>query len=799
MKTKIISQIISKVSAAILLLFSFQTTTVIAQLPLPYSENFDAAWTTLPTASWINTYGGNREWHRNDFTTGWTSGSGSYTPAGAATTANSARFHSYDASSGTTGELITPVLDFSPAGSKTLAFWYLNTSGTDKLQVFLSTDGGATWGSSLTTPATGIVVSASWTQYSINLGSSTSNNCKIKFTATSDWGTTDIGLDNIRVVVAVPMTFVSSTTTQLNTSAVSPGSTTQEIVGIQIVTTGSASPFNATGFTFNTTGSTAPATDIQNAKLWYTGGSSMFAATTQIGSAVASPNGVFTFTSTQTLSEGNNYFWLTYDIPSGAVLNNVVDAQCTQIVMSGAGGTQVPLATAPSGNRPIQPIYPMNNTPIITCGGIFTDDGGLTADYSLNANFTKTFTSADGTHLRFDFTSFSTETTWDWLKIYDGPTTASPFIGVYNGTSTLPPTLISSGTSMTFVFNSDGFTNKAGWSANISCMEIAPCASNPAADDNCLTATPISNLNGYCGNTSSSYLADSPGNLSSVFCVGSIDNNSWLSFVADSAAVELIVMVSGCTNGDGIQAAIYETSDCLNFNLVSTCWNPYYQTNGVITASGLTVGNQYYLLVDGFDGDDCDYTVGASEGIVVTLPIELSYFNAQCSNENIIISWQTATEENNDYFTIEKSTDLIQWQPAGIVNGAGNSNSLINYSFNDQADNSGSLYYRLKQTDYDGHFTYSQEVSVACTSLTVESIFPNPVENEIIITIQSKELQTVSINIIDELGRSIESRQNVSEGTSEVSIDVSQLAGGLYSLLITTEDGATVQNRFLKQ
>ena len=94
---------------------------------------------------------------------------------------------------------------------------------------------------------------------------------------------TDIGLDNIRVVVAVPMSFVSSTTTQLNTSAVSPGSTTQEIVGIQIVTTGSASPFNATGFTFNTTGSTAPATDIQNAKLWYTVGSSVFALSFALG------------------------------------------------------------------------------------------------------------------------------------------------------------------------------------------------------------------------------------------------------------------------------------------------------------------------------------------------------------------------------------------------------------------------------------------------------------------------------------------------------------------------------------
>lgn len=769
-----------------------------AQLALPFSENFDAAWTTLPTASWINTFTGNRQWHREDYTTGWGSSSGSYAPAGANSTSHSARFHSYDATSGQTGEFITPALNFSPAGTKMLEFWHINTSGTDKLQVYLSTDGGTTWSASLTSPVSGIVTSASWSQYIINLGATTSNNCKIKFVATSDWGTTDIGLDNISVTVATPMAFSSCTTTQNNTTPVSQTSTQQEIVCVQILTTGSGTPFNATGFTFNTTGSTAPATDITNAKLWYTGTSSTFATTTQVGATVAAPNGVFTISPTQVLSQGTNYFWLTYDIPATAVIDNVVDAQCTQITMSGVGGTRVPSQTNPTGSRPIKLIYIMNNTPVTTCGGVFTDAGGLSGNYALSENYTKTFTSANGTHLRFDFISFSTEATWDLLKVYDGPTTASPLIGVLNGSS-LPETFISYGTTLTFKFTSDAWNTFPGWAANISCIDIPTCSGNPPANDNCLTATPITNINGFCGNTSSAYLADSPGNLASVFCVGSIDNNSWFSFIADSVAIEMIFLVSNCINSDGIQVAVYETSDCNTFNLVSSCWNPSVMQSGVITASGLTVGQQYYLLVDGYDGDDCDYIVGASEGVDVTLPIELAYFKTICAGNAVNLIWQTASETNNDYFTIEKSNDMIDWRPIAVVDGAGNSNSALEYMYIDKNYEGDQKYYRLKQTDFDGKFSYSKIETVNCQVISIENVFPNPSSDEIVLSMISSKSQNITIIISDELGRNVEYIKTANEGTNEFKLDISHLAVGTYSLMVISSDGISSPVQFLKR
>ncbi|MBI2967953.1 MAG: T9SS type A sorting domain-containing protein [Bacteroidetes bacterium] len=169
--------------------------------------------------------------------------------------------------------------------------------------------------------------------------------------AGSDKGTAQI----VALRESAPMTYTSSTVTQSNTSLVSINSTDNEVIGIQIVTSGSSSPLSATSFSLNTTGTTAPATDITNAKLWYTGTSSSFATTTQFGSTVAAPNGSFTFTGTQTLSSGTNYFWLTYDVPAGATVNNVIDAECTSLTVT---TPQTPTVTAPAGSRTISNISP---------------------------------------------------------------------------------------------------------------------------------------------------------------------------------------------------------------------------------------------------------------------------------------------------------------------------------------------------------------------------------------------------------------------------------------------------------
>lgn len=193
---------------SILLMLFLALSGISTEAQVLFSESFDGSW-TVPSSlapAWSSVGTGNNQWQKNDFTTGWTSTSGSYTPVGVAggcgATLGSARFHSYNATSGTTGDFITPTINFSSAGTKTLLFWIINTSGTDKVDVSLSTDNGTTFGASLGTYTTYSV----WTLISLSLGTSTSTQCKIRFRATSDFGTTDIGIDRVSVINgAVPL------------------------------------------------------------------------------------------------------------------------------------------------------------------------------------------------------------------------------------------------------------------------------------------------------------------------------------------------------------------------------------------------------------------------------------------------------------------------------------------------------------------------------------------------------------------------------------------------------------------
>jgi len=187
--------------------------------------------------------------------------------------------------------------------------------------------------------------------------------------------------------VMTPMAYSSCTTTQTNTSNVGINTTNNEVIGVEVVTTGYTNPLDATSFTLKTTGTTAPATDITNAKLWSTGTSGTFATTTQVGSVVANPNGTFTINGTTTLSSGTNYFWLTYDVPSGATLGNVIDAQCTSVTVDGSAHT--PTTTAPAGNRPIDIVYCSNTNPTNTSYYIddFSTTNGTTNITNNNSGF----------------------------------------------------------------------------------------------------------------------------------------------------------------------------------------------------------------------------------------------------------------------------------------------------------------------------------------------------------------------------------------------------------------------------
>ncbi len=97
---------------------------------------------------------------------------------------------------------------------------------------------------------------------------------------------------------------------------------------------------------------------------------------------------------------------------------------------------------------------------------------------------------------------------------------------------------------------------------------------------------------------------------------------------------------------------------------------------------------------------------------VTPLPIEMVRFDGACAENSVSLKWTTATETDNDFFTVERSVDGISFAAVGNVNGAGNSTQLLNYEFGDTDPFSGANYYRIKQTDFNGHYSYSKIIVV---------------------------------------------------------------------------------------
>ena len=170
------------------------------------------------------------------------------------------------------------------------------------------------------------------------------------------------------------------------------------------------------------------------------------------------------------------------------------------------------------------------------------------------------------------------------------------------------------------------------------------------------------------------------------------------------------------------------------------------------------------------------------------LPVLLINYKMECEGKKVKIFWTTATEINNDYFTIEKSIDAINFFKAGIIDGAGNSNKQNNYEFFDFINSNQQYYYRLKQTDFNGDYTYSNVISVygEVEKNEIKNIHPNPTTSNLSFEINSIMDDNILIEIYDCLGRLIISQNKiVKSGISSESIITEELNKGIYMLKIS--------------
>lgn len=175
------------------------------------------------------------------------------------------------------------------------------------------------------------------------------------------------------------------------------------------------------------------------------------------------------------------------------------------------------------------------------------------------------------------------------------------------------------------------------------------------------------------------------------------------------------------------------------------------------------------------------------------LPVEFLSFTVNGSERGHHLNFATATETNNAYFNIERSTDSRQWEKLTQLAGAGTTQQEQRYDFLDATPLPGLNYYRIKQVDFDGTFSYSEIVSARWDGKTTVQLFPNPVTDVLQITGLPDNGQSLTLEVIDVAGRRL-LNQNWNQGT----LDVSSLPEGLYWLRIRSENGTVEQLPFLK-
>lgn len=345
---------------------------------------------------------------------------------------------------------------------------------------------------------------------------------------------------------------------------------------------------------------------------------------------------------------------------------------------------------------------------VSTCGGTYTDNGGATGQYSNSINRVyRTFCpNQAGNCLRATFWSFDLQGPsgaflTDYMTVLNGPTQNSPQFGTgstWYGTASTYQACLAAGLGpytstdqsgcLTFIFNSDATTTKAGWVLTLDCL---PCANGPNGTDNndCRTPTAV------CSNAVINDASTGPGIVSDggAGCVLAENFSNWYKIIISTSGT-LGLTIAPTVSTDDYDFALYSASSCaglgtpvrcsyaanvgntglnsaLNLSTnTATCGLPNNGSdvsedvcgNGWVDELPVTAGQAYYLLVNkwtpGGSGFSLSWnlTAGASLNCIV-LPVELINFEAKSVEKNVVLNWSTASEINNNYFEVQKSVD----------------------------------------------------------------------------------------------------------------------------------------------
>ncbi len=493
----------------------------------------------------------------------------------------------------------------------------------------------------------------------------------------------DIGADAGDFVAAPTMAYTSSTTEQVTGFAYA-GNSNQSIIRVKIVTTGSITPLSLTNLTLNANGTTAIGDiDATTAKVYYTGSSTTFSTGSLFG-ATTPTIGNFTVTGSQTLVEGNNYFWLAYDVIGAATSGNLIDAECIDLTV---GGVQTPTVTAPSGNKSI--LSTMSGTYAVGASQI-QDGTAFTNLTNAIADLTARGVSGAVTFaLQNDYSS-SGETF---------PLTINAVTGASgSNTITIKPasgvTATISGSSTTSIFKLNGAdyvtidgSNSGGTTRNLTIANtntgtssgvvwVASATASDGATNNTVknsiitgNATTTTLMGIFQGGTASISTSGSAlvNNANNIYQNNLITLSQYGIWVRDVNATTLCTGLQIIQNNIGsISAAYGITGITVQFASAALI-----EQNELQNASGITTSNSGGILLLDNQGTTISKNkifnlayVGSGTGKLIGIHTSSATYNTSGNPSNLVVV-------NNLIYDLRSSATSTSWNTSGISNGGG--------------------------------------------------------------------------------------------------------------------------------
>jgi hypothetical protein len=198
------------------------------------------------------------------------------------------------------------------------------------------------------------------------------------------------------------------------------------------------------------------------------------------------------------------------------------------------------------------------------------------------------------------------------------------------------------------------------------------------------------------------------------------------------------------------------------------------------------------LAVVGYTGTFSPFAVGEGSS---PLPVELVSFHANCTDQGVALTWQTASEHSSAYFDVERSEDSQNWSLLEQVAAAGNSTSLLSYSILDSEIVRKTVYYRLNQVDFDGANKRYNPIYMNCGNMgNVITTYPNPSTDDGFQLLFENSLgeRIIGLNILDALGNLVYTKElQLQNGTNTFNVYDFKVETGVYFLQIKEADGVT--------